>query len=201
MGATLMMDEIALQELAPKIRGFLATRVSDPSDAEDLAQEILMKLHQRGHEVSDTTRLHAWIWAVARNTVVDFYRRRRPATVDLAAVDIEDARIRFDSSAAEDDVLSWLAPMIAQLPEPYRDAVRMSELEGVPQAEVAARLSIGLSGAKSRIQRGRARLREILMKCCEFERDEEGRIAAYRRVGAECVVGGCAGEAPSEKSA
>jgi len=194
------MDEIAFEELAPKLRGFLARRVSNPSDAEDLAQEILLKLHQRAGEVSDTTRLHAWIWTVARNTVIDFYRRRRVATVDVEGLDFADSRDDRAAPDVEAEVLGWLRPMIEQLPEPYRDAVRMSELEGVSQAEVAARLSIGLSGAKSRIQRGRARLREILTRCCEFDRGDDGRIAAYRRVGAECVAGGCEGESRSVRT-
>ena len=185
-----MIDDVTFEKLGPKLRGFLATRVSNPADAEDLVQEILMKLHRHSHEISDDTRVHAWIWTVARNAVVDYYRQRRIKTVDVAGLDFEDPR-KGDGFPAETEVLAWLAPMVDQLPEIYRDAVRMSEIEGVPQAEVAARLSIGISGAKSRIQRGRARLREILLRCCEFDHDAEGRIAAYRRVGAECVVGGC----------
>ena len=69
-----------------------------------------------------------------------------------------------------------IVELIAQLPDRYRDAVRMSELEGLSQQAVADRLHLSLSGAKSRVQRGRAKLRQILDACCSFEFDRRGNL-------------------------
>jgi RNA polymerase sigma-70 factor (ECF subfamily) len=66
--------------------------------------------------------------------------------------------------------------MIYSLPEPYRDAVVLTELEGLTQRELANRLGISLSGAKSRVQRGRAQLKQMLDECCTFEFDRRGKV-------------------------
>ena len=66
--------------------------------------------------------------------------------------------------------------MIRQLPEKYRQAVQWSDLDGLPQQEVADRLGLSLSGAKSRIQRGRALLKDVLDQCCSFEFDRRGNV-------------------------
>jgi RNA polymerase sigma-70 factor (ECF subfamily) len=81
--------------------------------------------------------------------------------------------------------------MIAALPEGFRDAIRMSEVEGLSQQAVAARLGLTLTAAKSRIQRGRRALKRSLMACCRFEVDRRGNVVDYeplsdRRVCLDC---------------
>jgi len=66
--------------------------------------------------------------------------------------------------------------MIEQLPEKYRVAIRLSEVEGAQQ-DVADRLGLSLSGAKSRIQRGRLLLKGVLVQCCTFHRDRRGNFS------------------------
>ncbi len=155
---------------------------------DDLTQEILLRIHQSASTLLDEKRIHGWIWQVARNTVIDHYRRRRP-TVDLESLDLDiEAE---ESSDIQELVLTWLAPTIEELPEPYRDAMRLSEIDGLTQAEVATRLSLSLSGAKSRVQRGRVKLREALEACCHFDFDDAGKIVSYRRLREECATAAC----------
>ena len=182
------LSEAALASLLPKLRGFLAKRVSNAADVEDLAQDILLRVHQGAGQLSDETRIHGWIWQIARNAVIDHYRRGNIRQVDIQDLDLPSNDEQPD---VEEIVESWLAPMIALLPEPYREAVQLSEIEGLSQAEVAARLSISLSGAKSRVQRGRAKLREALMACCQFEFNLDGKIVGYRKIGPDCVPDNC----------
>ncbi|MBS1982937.1 MAG: RNA polymerase sigma factor SigZ [Bdellovibrionales bacterium] len=182
------VSEAALASLLPKLRGFLAKRISNAADVEDTAQDILLRVYQGAGQLSDETRIHAWIWQIAKNAVIDHYRRKT-----IRAVDVDDLDLQSNDQPAdvEEIVESWLAPMIAALPEPYREAVQLSELEGMAQADVAARLSLSLPAAKSRIQRGRAKLREALVACCQFEFDRNGKIVGYRRIGPDCVPGNC----------
>lgn len=74
------------------------------------------------------------------------------------------------------ELASCLQPMIAGLPDIYRTALTLSEIEGITQREVADRLGISVSGAKSRVQRGREKLRERLLQCCEIETGRNGII-------------------------
>lgn len=182
------LNESTLEVLIPKLRGFLSRRISNPADVDDLTQEILLRMHQNAGSLSDVKRVHGWIWQIARNAVVDHYRRRRP-TVDLDSLDLDIEAEQ--SSDIQELVLTWLAPTIEELPEPYREAMRLSEIDGLPQAEVATRLSLSLSGAKSRIQRGRVKLREALQACCHFDFDGGGRIVGYRPRREACVRVAC----------
>jgi RNA polymerase sigma-70 factor (ECF subfamily) len=83
---------------------------------------------------------------------------------------------REPESAVLDDLKTAFRRMIHSLPEPYREAVVLTDLEGLTQKELAGRLSISLSGAKSRVQRGRQKLKEMLLDCCRFEFDRRGGV-------------------------
>jgi RNA polymerase sigma-70 factor (ECF subfamily) len=182
------LTEATLRALIPKLRGFLSRRVPNEADVDDLTQEVLLRIHQSASSLSDQTRVYAWIWQIARNAVIDHYRRRKPS-VDLDSLnfDLEAPQ----GSDIQELVLTWLAPTIEELPEPYRDVMRLSEIEGLDQAEVAKRLSLSLSATKSRILRGRVKLREALTACCRFQFDEAGKIVGFSRLKTECLQPAC----------
>jgi RNA polymerase sigma-70 factor (ECF subfamily) len=143
------------------LKRFVGKRVSDREDVNDIVQDVLVRAHEVMHQLDDAERLLAWLGRIAANRVVDHYRARRTL-----------AELPDDLAAPEpdDDPVTSLAPclpaMVERLPDTYRDAVRLSGLEEVPQRDVARRLGVSLSGAKSRVQRGRERLRELVEACC-----------------------------------
>src|SRR4029453_11954052 len=69
----------------------------------------------------------------------------------------------------QDDLAPCLTPLMDRLPAHYREAVRLVELEGLPQRELSERFAVSLSGAKSRVQRGRDKLKDLLLRCCQVE--------------------------------
>ncbi|MBX2851325.1 MAG: RNA polymerase sigma factor SigZ [Phycisphaeraceae bacterium] len=163
--------------LSDRLRGFLTRRVSDPQLAEDLLQETFLRIHQKVGDLDDQGRISAWVFRIANNLVIDHYRSNKRADekgLEHAAAPIED-RDNLNHFVA-----GWLPDFIAALPETYREAARLYELDRLPQQEIADRLGLSLSGAKSRIQRGRARLRSMLQECCSFEQDRRGNIIGYQ---------------------
>ena len=82
--------------------------------------------------------------------------------------------------------------MVEQLTSLYRDAVRLVDLEGLPQQEAAARSGITVSGMKSRVQRGRQALKYLVHGCCQIDLDAGGRATDYQPRGHGC--GPCAQE-------
>jgi RNA polymerase sigma-70 factor, ECF subfamily len=183
------MPEAILASFLPKLRAFLGRRLANQADVDDLAQEILLRVYQGARHLSDETRLNSWIWQIARNALIDYYRARNLQTKQT---ELSEELPGEEAGESLDAVVeSWLEPTIQALPEPYREALLLSEIQELPQAEVAERLSISLSGAKSRVQRGRVKLREALLACCQFEFDRHGRIVSYQKVGPGCVSGEC----------
>jgi RNA polymerase sigma-70 factor (ECF subfamily) len=164
------------EDFGERLRAFIGRRVSDPADAEDILQGIFLRVHTQAPALRDEQRLAPWLYRIARNAVIDHYRRQRQE----AALSDEIAEAPDDPDEdPETRLAEGLRPMIACLPVRYRRAVILSELEGVPQREVAERLGISLSGAKSRVQRGRRLLREALVACCKFEMDRRGHVIDY----------------------
>ena len=123
----------------------------------------------------------------ARNVIVDYYRssagRREVASggdEDLAAASAEtQASSQDDERAALQELAGCMTPMIRQLPPAYREAVTLADLEGVNQADAAARAGVSISAMKSRIQRGRQQLKAVLEDCCRVQLDRRGTIVGY----------------------
>jgi RNA polymerase sigma-70 factor, ECF subfamily len=124
--------------------------------------------------------LPSWLYTLTRNAIIDHYRSHKP-TAELSA-DLAEQLPELASDEAEQirtELAQCLAPMIEALPEVYRSAVVLSEIQGLAQQEVAQRLDLSLSGAKSRVQRGRHKLKDMLLDCCRFELGHRNEVLGY----------------------
>jgi len=187
-----LSTEKVWEDFSSSLRVFIGRRVSNSSHAEDILQDIFVKIHKNISSIEDDTKLRSWVYQIARNTIIDYYRKNRIKTEELTAANFpafmekesfsENQSINlleYLSDSPNQEIASGLRDMIAQLPEKYAHALLMVEFEGISQAELAKRLGISVSGAKSRVQRGRQMLRDILMRCCHFEFDRFGTIIDY----------------------
>ena len=156
---------------------FIRRRVHDPHSAEDILQDVFLKIHTHIDSLRTHDRLTSWIYQITRNAIADYYRAQRP-TAELAET------IPAADALADDDVVRELSPcvaaMVAELPEAYREALRLTEYQGLSQKALSERLGISFSGAKSRVQRARAKIKEQLLACCHFQFDHAGRIIDYQ---------------------
>lgn len=163
-------------ELGGRVRRFVGSRVNDPATADDLAQDVMLKVQANLGTLPPEEKLPAWVLAVARNALIDHYRARAVRDhADIAdAEPVADPADEAERQNAIRDLTPCLTRMVEQLPEPYRAAMKMADFEGLGQQEVADRAGISLSGAKSRVQRARQMLREMVEDCCKVERDGRG---------------------------
>lgn len=163
------------------LAAFLARRVRRPSDVDDLLQEVFVRIHKRIDTLERADRVDAWIFQIARNALIDLERSRaagaggRQAGGDEALEKVAAA----EPDAAPSELAGCLRPMIAGLPEPYGEAIRLTEIDGLTQAEAAERAGVSLSGMKSRVQRGRERLKRMILDCCHVELDARGAVIDY----------------------
>lgn len=164
---------------------FVHSRVRDHAAAEDIVHDVLLRALQRQSQLRDGQKLAPWLYQMTRNAIVDHHRGARPMDElpeDLIAPEPE--------SQALEQLTQCLTPLIARLPEPYRTAFEMSEVQGLTQQEVARRLDLSLSGAKSRVQRARAKLQDLVLGCCRIERDHRGAIM-HAEPGPDCACRTC----------
>lgn len=167
-----------------QLLSFIQKRVSDSSMADDILQEVFIKIHTRIDSLQEKNKIKAWLFQITRNTIIDYYRKANPfneASNELT--DLEDE----NDPVALGDIQSCIVPMIKSLPEDYRDALFMTELNGLSQRVLAEKLHISYSAAKSRVQRGRFLLKEALSNCCSFEHDSKGRLIDYEKKTPSCV--------------
>jgi RNA polymerase sigma-70 factor, ECF subfamily len=162
------------RHLSSDLRRFIRRRVADDHVADDLLQEAFVRVHRNITTLQDTDRLAAWVYQIARNVVNDHHRSASNLTVALPDADPADVEDRGSQIGCRS--IAWLDEMIRSLPDGYREAVQMAEIEELSQQEVADRLGLSLSGSKSRIQRGRAMLKDVLQQCCSFDLDGRGRV-------------------------
>lgn len=172
MNATI---ESIYNDFHSKLRNFIAGRVSDPDAAEDILQDVYLKIHLKIDGLRAEDRLESWIYQIARNAIIDHYRRARP--IDELSDSL--ASPPDDEPDAVSQLASSVKGMLKCVPEKYRQALELTELQGLSQVELAARLDITVSGAKSRVQRAREKLKEAFLDCCHFEFDRLGRVVDY----------------------
>jgi RNA polymerase sigma-70 factor, ECF subfamily len=178
MKATLSTDTV-WAHLSTDLRQFIRRRVSDDDAADDLLQETFLRIHRKLGTLRDSDRLAVWVYQIARNVVRDHHRSAASSMLALGDADPAgaDPAVEGDqhSSLLPCGGVQWLDHMIETLPPGYREAVRWAEIEGQSQQEVAHKFGMTLSGAKSRIQRGRMFLRQALEECCHLQLDHAGR--------------------------
>lgn len=163
------------REMVAQLRVFVRRRIADPDRADDVAADILLRIHQNVGSLDDRERLPNWVFRVARNAVIDEYRRAGRAREQLMPT-LTDQPVREpdDGPAVLDELASCLRPLLGGLPVEQRRAVQMIDLDGLSQARAAELEEVSLSGMKSRVQRGRRRLAELLGQCCALTLDVRG---------------------------
>lgn len=157
--------EATWNEFSAKLGQFIRGRVADPTTAEDMLQDVFVKLQSHLDEFHDPAKVQGWLFLVARNAIIDYYRTRKKTTEMPESLPAEPP----ENDLEVEELKAAFRRIIYSLPEPYRDALVLTEFEGLTQDELAKRLGISLSGAKSRVQRGRELLKERLLDACHRE--------------------------------
>lgn len=145
-------------------------------DAEDLVQETFLRAYRGYHQFTPGTNLKAWLFRILKNAFINEYRKRRSAPVEEDFSGIEESfesRIDRDRAAAipnpEEEALArsldeGVQQALAELPEDYRMAIVLADLEGFSYKEIAEILEVPIGTVMSRLYRGRKQLEEALLR-------------------------------------
>ncbi len=176
------------QQIHNGLRAFIAKRIANEAEADDIVQDVWLKMQRGLDGLKDRSRLVSWIYQIARHAIIDHYRapgRRSEMPAGLAE-DLEAYQSLSPRQTASEDtgqlrteLAGCLRPMIERLSREYRQAVILVDLEELTQQAAATQLGLSLSGMKSRVQRGRRQLKGMLEACCTIELDRRHGVVDF----------------------
>lgn len=162
-----------VQEFYGFLKSYILKKTGKEIIAEDIVQEVMVKLVESHKKSGEIKNIKAWLFQVTRNTIADYYKKNH-------------LEYNFDEEWKENSLKSqslpkimatdFIVPMINLLPKKYGKPLKMSDIDNVPQKEIANEMNLGLSATKMRIQRGREKLQELFVECCQIEYDKNGNF-------------------------
>ena len=178
-----MSIEQIISKFRKELFGYVRKYIKDEDAAKDVHQEILIKIFTHYQSLKNRERLKPWIYRIARNSITDHFRRNKTFFSDLPE-NIGDYEI---PKTSEDELIPCIKPFLKQLKPSYQEALAFTDLGNNTQKELAEKLNISYSGAKSRVQRARLQLRTLFEQCCQIEADKYGSILSVtQKSGCAC---------------
>jgi RNA polymerase sigma-70 factor, ECF subfamily len=179
----IMIDGDSINEIwmdfSNVLRGYIFGQVRDETITDDILQEAFIKIINNIDKLKDNTKLRAWLYQITRNAIIDHYRGHKkemsiPGILDNVTDEPEK------EAQLNEELGPCIRALMERLPDKYKIAIELTEFEGLTQKAMGERLDLSLAGAKSRAQRAREKLRQLLFQCCSFEIDRCGNIVEYQ---------------------
>ena len=176
------------QEYRDQLRQFLRLKIDNPSEVDDLLQEILIKTYHHLNTIKEPDKLPAWLFQVTRNMLVDYYRK---SGTERLRPNLDEKAMWVDSELDDDEhvrqeLTTCIRPFLNQLPDPYREAIEAVDLQGASQKELAVQMGLSHSAIKSRVQRGRRMLKAMFQECCRYTLDVRGNLVDFEVKSSSC---------------
>lgn len=171
-----------------RIVRYLARLVGD-SEAEDLAQEVFVKVSRSIAAFRDEAQISTWVYRIATNAALD--RLRSPSfkavepveDIELVSLQVGPKGPTTEQQAIKEEMSACVRGMVDRLPATYRTAIVLSQMEGFKDSEIADILGVKPSAAKITLHRARKRLKKVLSENCVFYHNEENELACDRKLG------------------
>lgn len=160
---------------------YINKRINNQLDAEDLTQDVFYKLSKSKNE--QVKNIKSWVYTIAKNSIIDYYRKKKYFTEDVENIVLSEELLEKN---AVSELSSCIAPFINQLPEDYRNIMKLSELDNVSQKEIAERIDMNYTTVRSKIQRGRLKLKDLISDCCTVIQGSNGGIIDYKKRQKNC---------------
>lgn len=163
-------------EFHRSLLSYVRSKIRSKEDAEDILQNVFIKISANANALSEKEKLQSWLFTVTKNAVIDYYRmkanKRSVQWDEVFAEQLQDEET-LDATKGLDECI---ATMIALLPDEYRSIVEDAELHGIKQKDLAEKYNMAYPSMRSRVQRGRERLKQLFYNCCHIQTDSHGNV-------------------------
>jgi RNA polymerase sigma-70 factor, ECF subfamily len=164
-------------DLHHELKKFIFSKVKDIDGTEDILQDVFIKIQQNLHKVSDYSKLTSWVYQITRNTVADHYRKNNSKR-SLEGFDMAEQE---EQEPVYMSLTNCIQKKIENLPEKYRQVILLAYFSNYSQIKSAGQLNISYSTVKTRVQRGREKLKALVLKCKNVQADGQGNIIAFQK--------------------
>jgi RNA polymerase sigma-70 factor, ECF subfamily len=160
-----------------ELLGYIRSKIRSREDAEDILQNVFIKISANLDKLTEDVKLKSWIYTISRNAIIDYYRvnasKKKIALNEEISDDILQSEEDSDPTKGLDQCMG---SMIRLLPDDYRDIIIESEIQGVKQKDLADKYGMAYPSMRSKVQRGRERLKQLFQNCCHIETDKLGNV-------------------------
>lgn len=148
------------KDLHQELQKFIFFKVKNKQISEDILQDVFLKIQLHVHTLKDSSKLTSWVYQITRNTILDHFRKENNLS-SIENIDIPEADKDIDYLKLSNCINS----KISNLPPAYKEALLLTILKDFSQIELADYLGISYSGAKSRVQRGKEKVKTLVLNC------------------------------------
>ncbi len=167
-------------EFSSELYKYINSKVKNKYDTEDILQDVFVKIYKNIDKVDELSKLKSWIYKIIKNTIIDYYRKKKDISVDIKKLEkgLEEDN---NSDNINEEISKCLEKMIFELPKKYQEVIELYDMKGMKHKEISEKLDVTISCSKMRVQRAKAKLKVILLECCDFEVDIYGNIIDYKQ--------------------
>lgn len=156
------------------LKGFIYNKTRNSADTDDILQEVFVKIIRNIDKVNQSENLRQYIYGIVRNTLNDYFKNQKTFSNDT---ELQEQFSETDTNSLNETIAQCcIKPFINKLPDNYKAALLITEFQNISQKELAKKLNISYSGVKSRVQRGKEKLKELILNCCAFQNDKYGNL-------------------------
>ena len=152
---------------------YIRKRVKDEDTSHDLSHEVLLKVYSSCCSGREISNVRSWLFQIAHNVVYDYFQKQKKLVTD------ESVEPEPEKEDIFPELSELITPLLGLLPEKYAAPLRMADIEGMKQTDIAENLQLSLPATKSRVQRARELLKNEIVTCCYLDTDQQGNLIGF----------------------
>lgn len=158
---------------------YFKNRVNNSSDAEDLLQELYIRIHINCNKISTLKSTSAWIYTIAQNLLIDYYRRKGIKPTDKLDASLAE-QFNLESNITIKEGLQDLKSILSDIRKDYYQIIWSVLIQGESISHYATKHDLPINTVKSHLQRAKKILHERIETCCHLSYDNSGKIIDYK---------------------